>query len=103
MADQNAGAPRVEELRAQFDALQRQIAAATVGKAESFVALMASPELDDMMTGLTNAVADLDEATRKRVASWVKMRAGIVALSALELKRLRGLAAVADVEPANGG
>ncbi|WP_312313171.1 hypothetical protein [Sphingobium yanoikuyae] len=103
MAEETADAPGVGELRAQFEALQRQIAAATVGTSESFVALLASPELDAMMAAVTNAAADLDEPTRKRVAAWVKMRAGIATLAALELTRLRGLAAVAQEAPTNGG
>lgn len=103
MAEDNAGAPGVEELRAQFDALQRQIAVATVGAAEDFVALLASPEVDALMTGITNAAAPLDEATRKRVASWAKMRNDMATLAKLELARLRGLAAVADTEGASNG
>jgi hypothetical protein len=56
------------------------------------------------MTGISNAAGQLDEATRKRVAAWVKMRADMVTLAKLELTRLRGLAAVADTEGgANGG
>jgi len=103
MANENAGGPGVEELRAQFDALQRQIAVATVGAAEDFVALLASTEVDGLMTGISNAAGQLDEPTRKRVASWVKMRADMVTLAKAELARLRGLAAVADTEGGDGG
>lgn len=103
MAEENAGGPGVEELRAQFDALQRQIAVATVGAAENFVGLLASVEVDGLMAGITNASASLDEATRKRVASWVKMRADMVTLAKLELARLRGLAAVTDPEGGSNG
>ncbi|MBT2242692.1 hypothetical protein JQK15_04000 [Sphingobium sp. BHU LFT2] len=103
MADENAGTTGVEELRAQFDALQRRIAIATVGAQEDFVALLASPEVDGLMAAMTSAAADLDEATRKRVAAWVKMRSDIASLAKSELVRLRGLAAVADQGEVNGG
>lgn len=95
MADND---PTIEELRAQKDELERRLALASIGAAEAFVALLASDEVDALMTAMSATVEPLDAATRKRVAAWVKMRADMATLAKLELARLRGLVAVSDAE-----
>ncbi|MAM40275.1 MAG: hypothetical protein CL949_17640 [Erythrobacter sp.] len=95
--------PTIEEMRAQKDELERRLAAASLGAAEAFVALLASEEVDALMTAMSATVEPLDAATRKRVAAWVKMRGDMATLAKLELARLRGLAAVADTESAGNG
>jgi hypothetical protein len=95
--------PTIEELRAQRDDLDRRLAVASVGAAEALVTLLAGPELDGLMEAVTSTAGPLDAGTRKRVASWVKMRADMATLAKLDLARLRSLAAVADTEGADNG
>ncbi len=100
MADND---PTIEEMRAQRDDLERRLAVASVGAAEALVTMLAGPELDGLMATLTSTAEPLDAGTRKRIASWVKMRGDMATLAKLELTRLRGLAAVAETEAAENG
>lgn len=87
----------IHDLRAQRDALDRQVAAATIAPTEELMALLASEEIGQFLARLTQAAEMLDDATVRRVAQWVGARDALVKLGELELARLRRLL---DIEAA---
>ena len=86
-----ASAPTISDLRAQRDALERQVAAATIAPCEAYMALLASDEISQFLARLEAAVETLDDATVRRVAQWVGARDAMVKLGNIELARLRRL------------
>jgi len=87
----NSKTPCVDDLRAQRDELDRQVARATVDPMEAFVALLGSAEITDQLDRLTAAAVPLDEVTRKRVEQWARTREALAKLADIELARLRKL------------
>jgi len=85
--------PDLNDLRAQRDQLDRQLADATIAPTEELIALLGSDELSQLLDRLTAAAASLDEATRRRIEQWVRAREAMVKLSGIELARLRKLVA----------
>ena len=81
----------IHDLRAQRDALDRQVAVATIAPTEELLALLASEEISQFLARLTQAAETLDDATVRRVAQWVGAREALVKLGELELARLRRL------------
>jgi len=84
-------APDLNDLRAQRDELDQQLAEASIAPTEELVSLLGSDELAQLLDRLTAAAALLDEATRRRIQQWVRAREALVKLSAIELARLRKL------------
>ena len=83
--------PDLNDLRAQRDQLDRQLADATIAPTEELIGLLGSDELTQLLDRLTAASALLDEATRRRIEQWVRAREAMVKLSGIELARLRKL------------
>ena len=83
--------PDLNDLRAQRDQLDRQLADATIAPTEELIALLGSDELTQLLDRLTAGAASLDEATQRRIEQWVRAREAMVKLSAIELARLRKL------------
>ena len=84
-------APDLNDLRAQRDALDRQVAEATIDPAEELMALLGGEEVTRLLDRLAVAAAPLDEATRRRVEQWAKMREAMTKLGLIELARMRKL------------
>jgi hypothetical protein len=85
------GKASLEDLRAQRDALERQLAQATIEPTEAYVALLGGEDVSALLDRLTAAAASLDDATRLRLDQWIKAHKAMVTLSGLELARLRKL------------
>ena len=83
--------PDLNDLRAQRDQLDRQLADATITPTEELIGLLGSDELTQLLDRLTAAAALLDEATRRRIEQWVRARDAMVKQSGIELARLRKL------------
>jgi len=82
---------RIAEMRAQRDALDRDVAAATVEAMGEFLALLSADEITQRLEQLRTAAELLDDGTRNRVEQWLKMHAAMAKLGDLELARLRKL------------
>lgn len=90
----------IEALRAQYAQLERQLAEASIAPAETYIGLLGSPEVDQLLDAITVAAEQLDSATRTRVAQWVKMRADLVTLATMDVARMRKLVVPTEAAPA---
>ena len=91
----------LDDLRAQRDALDRQLAEASLEPARALATLLASQEVADLMTAITTAATPLDEANRQRIGQWVAMHAALAKLGQMEVTRLEKL--IETEAPVHGG
>lgn len=91
----------IDQMRAQYAALERDLAAASIAPTETYIALLGSPEVDQLLNAIAGAAEQLDGSTRARIAQWTKMRNDLVTLANMDLARMRKLVEVTDAAPAD--